>query len=195
MIQFAHTENVTWDYLPIGYWSAVESHVGVVVACLPALRSLQRSIRERLFPRPPTSTSYYTDNTKENSKRSGGKSPGSRLWASKTDKSRLSTLGRSHVDKEDFMRLDEFELELGTDGKNEALISTSPRTEASQRSLSHAFNLNEDTQPLASSAAPVGQPTSGILVQTEYSVNRTIPEQTHWNKDKDSSTDDRRFRL
>jgi hypothetical protein len=37
MIQFAATSNVTWDYLPIGYWSAVEAHVGAIVACLPSV--------------------------------------------------------------------------------------------------------------------------------------------------------------
>ncbi|KAL1987280.1 hypothetical protein VTN96DRAFT_4308 [Rasamsonia emersonii] len=39
MIQFANTENLTWDYVPIGYWSTIEVDVGVICACMPAMRS------------------------------------------------------------------------------------------------------------------------------------------------------------
>jgi hypothetical protein len=55
MIQFAKTDNVTWDYTPVGYWSTLEVHVGIVIACLPALRALQH----RLFPGSKKSSSYY----------------------------------------------------------------------------------------------------------------------------------------
>ncbi|KAF2274394.1 uncharacterized protein EI97DRAFT_127804 [Westerdykella ornata] len=55
MAQFANTQNVTWDYTPVGYWSTLEVHVGVLIACLPALRALQH----RLFPASKKSTSYY----------------------------------------------------------------------------------------------------------------------------------------
>lgn len=40
MIQFASTQNVTWDYVPIGYWSTIEVHAGILCACLPAMRAL-----------------------------------------------------------------------------------------------------------------------------------------------------------
>ncbi|GAD97455.1 predicted protein [Paecilomyces variotii No. 5] len=40
LVEFATTSNVTWDYVAIGYWSTIEVHVGVVCACLPAIRSL-----------------------------------------------------------------------------------------------------------------------------------------------------------
>lgn len=55
MIQFSNSQNVTWDYTPIGYWSTLEVHVGIIIACLPAVRSLQR----RMFPSSRSPGSYY----------------------------------------------------------------------------------------------------------------------------------------
>lgn len=40
MIRFANSQNITWDYMDIAYWSTIELHVGIVCACLPSLRSL-----------------------------------------------------------------------------------------------------------------------------------------------------------
>ncbi|KAF2816751.1 uncharacterized protein BDZ99DRAFT_403879 [Mytilinidion resinicola] len=54
MIQFANTDNVTWDYVPIGYWSTIEVHIGIICACLPALRALQF----RLFPSTAHASQY-----------------------------------------------------------------------------------------------------------------------------------------
>ncbi|KAF9698966.1 hypothetical protein EKO04_002858 [Ascochyta lentis] len=163
LIQFAHTENVTWDYLPIGYWSAVESHVGVMVACLPAIRSLQSSIQRKLFPKPATQPSYYEDNSKESSKESSRKDSHSRI---------LSSLGRSRADKEDFMQLDEFESKGDEEAKGR---ESSPTLSSFERTLTHSFKYNEDILPFANSGAPMGQPIGGILVQSEYSVDRTSP--------------------
>jgi hypothetical protein len=41
MVHFASSRNVTWDYAPVGYWSHLEVNIGIIFACLPALRSLQ----------------------------------------------------------------------------------------------------------------------------------------------------------
>lgn len=161
LIQFAHTDNVTWDYLPIGYWSAVESHVGVMVACLPAIRSLQSSIQRKLFPKPTTQPSYYKDNSKDSNKKGSRKDSHSRI---------LSSLGRSQADKEDFVRLDEFDMKVSADGKGG---ESSPTPSSFERTLTHSFKSNEDIVPLADSGAPMGQPTGGLLVQSEYSVDRT----------------------
>ncbi|CAG8971536.1 hypothetical protein HYALB_00005432 [Hymenoscyphus albidus] len=40
LVKFANTQNITWDYVPVGYWSTIEVHVSVICACLPALPSL-----------------------------------------------------------------------------------------------------------------------------------------------------------
>ncbi|KAF2502651.1 hypothetical protein BU16DRAFT_554699 [Lophium mytilinum] len=64
MIQFANTENVTWDYVPIGYWSTIEVHIGIICACLPALRALQF----RIFP-STAHASQYAANYYDTSKR------------------------------------------------------------------------------------------------------------------------------
>ncbi|KAG2415252.1 hypothetical protein HFD88_006443 [Aspergillus terreus] len=49
LIHFASTQNLTWDYVPIGYWSTVECHVGIVCACLPAIRALLRRVSPSIF--------------------------------------------------------------------------------------------------------------------------------------------------
>ncbi|KAJ5343674.1 uncharacterized protein N7506_003498 [Penicillium brevicompactum] len=49
LIHFASTTNLTWDYVSIGYWSTIECDVGVICACLPAIRSLLRRVAPGLF--------------------------------------------------------------------------------------------------------------------------------------------------
>ncbi|OAX85058.1 hypothetical protein ACJ72_00559 [Emergomyces africanus] len=56
LLQFAKSSNFTWDYVEMGYWSTIEIHVGVICACMPAMRSLFR----RLFP----SVFSFTQNQK-----------------------------------------------------------------------------------------------------------------------------------
>ncbi|EEH10178.1 CFEM domain-containing protein [Histoplasma capsulatum G186AR] len=46
LLKFAKSRNFTWDYVEMGYWSTIEVHVGIICACMPAIRSLLR----RLFP-------------------------------------------------------------------------------------------------------------------------------------------------
>ncbi|KAH5122993.1 hypothetical protein HBH71_038790 [Parastagonospora nodorum] len=174
LVQFAHTDNVTWDYLPIGYWSAVESHVGVMVAALPAIRSLQRSISDRLFPKPVTATSYYEDETKNSSRKASRKDSHSHI---------LSSLARSHIDKEDFMRLDEYEMKIGADMKDGPSSVNSPTLSHFERSLGRHFRPDDDVAPLAFAWAPMSEPIDqqrghsmnpsmgGIMVQSEFSVN------------------------
>ncbi|KAL2870903.1 uncharacterized protein BJX67DRAFT_389799 [Aspergillus lucknowensis] len=49
LIAFANTTNLTWDYVQLGYWSTIEIHVGVICACMPAIRALFRRIWPRIF--------------------------------------------------------------------------------------------------------------------------------------------------
>ncbi|CAI6332785.1 unnamed protein product [Periconia digitata] len=162
MVQFAHTENVTWDYLPIGYWSAIESHVGVIVACLPAIRSLETSLRKRLFPKTPGgSNSYYGSNTRASGRKSGLKGSKSRTWPSKAGASRQSTLIASKIDTDEFVRLHEYEMTAGMGDKSNENDSLGPRA--------RAMSPNGDRTPLVTASSP--QALSSILVRTEYSVD------------------------
>ncbi|KAB8070212.1 hypothetical protein BDV29DRAFT_160660 [Aspergillus leporis] len=63
LIHFASTDNLTWDYVEIGYWSTIEVHVGIIYACLPAIRSLLTRIYPSIFgdTRVQTSTSRSGD--------------------------------------------------------------------------------------------------------------------------------------
>jgi hypothetical protein len=177
LIQFSHTDNVTWDYLPIGYWSAVETHVSVIVACLPSIRPIIRHVRDRVFPKPATSTSYYEDGSKDTTgsskKKNSQKSATSRLWSTSADRSRMSTMSRSKVDKDDFVRLDEYEMGVGAGVKAGDQDRRTPTQSSLDSIASRSFKSNEDVQPLAPSAAYSGQPMGGITVQTDYTVDRT----------------------
>ncbi|CZR54682.1 related to integral membrane protein PTH11 [Phialocephala subalpina] len=48
LIEFATSQNFTWDYVPAAYWSTIEMHVGIVCACLPAHRFLLGTIRSKI---------------------------------------------------------------------------------------------------------------------------------------------------
>ncbi|CAG8198056.1 unnamed protein product [Penicillium salamii] len=58
LIHFASTTNLTWDYVSIGYWSTIECDVGVICACLPAIRSLLRRVAPGLFGDTEHANSY-----------------------------------------------------------------------------------------------------------------------------------------
>ncbi|PGH09595.1 hypothetical protein AJ79_05651 [Helicocarpus griseus UAMH5409] len=49
LLKFASTHNLTWDYVEMGYWSTIEIHVGIICACMPAMRSLFRKMFPVLF--------------------------------------------------------------------------------------------------------------------------------------------------
>ncbi|KAF2136873.1 uncharacterized protein K452DRAFT_302380 [Aplosporella prunicola CBS 121167] len=67
MIQFANSQNVTWDYVPIGYWSTIEVHAGIICACLPAIRALLYKLFPRVMGRGSGARSYgYGANTSGN---------------------------------------------------------------------------------------------------------------------------------
>ncbi|KAH8203349.1 hypothetical protein TruAng_002444 [Truncatella angustata] len=49
MIQFGSTKNVTQDYVEVGYWSTIEISIGIVCACMPAIRALLSHILPVVF--------------------------------------------------------------------------------------------------------------------------------------------------
>ncbi|EPS29322.1 hypothetical protein POX_f08366 [Penicillium oxalicum] len=60
LIHFASTQNLTWDYVAVGYWSTIECDVGVICACLPAIRSLLRHAAPGVFGDTEQNKSYGT---------------------------------------------------------------------------------------------------------------------------------------
>ncbi|CAI7676271.1 unnamed protein product [Penicillium palitans] len=71
LIHFASTTNLTWDYVTIGYWSTIECDVGVICACLPAIRSLLRRVSPGLFgDTEPAKSSSYAMNSHSRGNRS-----------------------------------------------------------------------------------------------------------------------------
>ncbi|KAI0137049.1 CFEM domain-containing protein [Xylariales sp. AK1849] len=49
LIEFGTTTNVTQDYVEVGYWSTIEVPVGVICACMPAVRSLFSTVFPSMF--------------------------------------------------------------------------------------------------------------------------------------------------
>lgn len=49
LIEFGTTQNVTQDYVEVGYWSTIEVPVGIICACMPAIRSLFSKVLPSLF--------------------------------------------------------------------------------------------------------------------------------------------------
>jgi hypothetical protein len=94
----------------------------------------------------------------------------------------MGTLNRSKVhDKEDFVRLDEFELGLRPDlaSSKAGAESRSPTETSLESTLTRCFKSDEDILPLTAAAAPIHQPLNGIKVQTEYSVDRASSHAGH----------------
>ncbi|PKY08322.1 FAD/NAD(P)-binding domain-containing protein [Aspergillus campestris IBT 28561] len=72
LIHFATTENLTWDYVKIGYWSTIECHVGIICACLPAIRSLLRRMAPRAFGDTERGKTYGTYGSNSQAHNTGG---------------------------------------------------------------------------------------------------------------------------
>ncbi|ORY66543.1 uncharacterized protein BCR38DRAFT_430610 [Pseudomassariella vexata] len=49
LIAFGKTENLTQDYVEAGYWTTIEVPVGIICACMPAIRSLFSLVFPRAF--------------------------------------------------------------------------------------------------------------------------------------------------
>ncbi|KAF4972595.1 hypothetical protein FSARC_868 [Fusarium sarcochroum] len=49
LASYATTDNVTQDYVEIGYWSTIEVPVGILCACMPAIRSLFGLVFPKVF--------------------------------------------------------------------------------------------------------------------------------------------------
>ncbi|KAI1098890.1 hypothetical protein F4804DRAFT_323539 [Jackrogersella minutella] len=49
LIRFGKTQNLTQDYVETGYWSTIEVPVGIICACMPAVRSLFSRALPKIF--------------------------------------------------------------------------------------------------------------------------------------------------
>jgi hypothetical protein len=66
LIHFATTTNSTWEFYDISFWSVIEIAVGIMCACLPAIRT----VLVNLFPTLLGSTAQ--SQSKSNQLRNGG---------------------------------------------------------------------------------------------------------------------------
>ncbi|EEQ87665.1 CFEM domain-containing protein [Blastomyces dermatitidis ER-3] len=49
LLQFGNSHNITWDHVPVGYWSTIEGHASILCACMPAIRALLRKLFPAMF--------------------------------------------------------------------------------------------------------------------------------------------------
>jgi hypothetical protein len=131
MIQFNNSHNVTWDYTPIGYWSTLEVHVGIIIACLPAVRSLQR----RIFPSSRSPNSYYPERSGAYGYSKGGspfpsiakpKAGNPDLTTTASQATILRSRNRSDSDK-GFIQLKEFDFRLEEKSLSSDMEGSYPR--------------------------------------------------------------------
>ncbi|KAF7125862.1 hypothetical protein CNMCM5793_002155 [Aspergillus hiratsukae] len=79
LIHFASTENLTWDYVEVGYWSTIEVHVGIICACLPAIRALMRRVCPGVFGDTSHTTPTASKLTASRSARAASRTEGNIL--------------------------------------------------------------------------------------------------------------------
>ncbi|KAI5363644.1 hypothetical protein Slin15195_G092960 [Septoria linicola] len=48
LVEFGDSQNLTWDYRAVEYWSTIEIHAAVICACMPSIRNLIRRFLPRL---------------------------------------------------------------------------------------------------------------------------------------------------
>ncbi|KAF7859673.1 hypothetical protein EAF04_008752 [Stromatinia cepivora] len=60
LVNFANTQNPTWDYIQVGYWSTIEICVGIICSSMPALRLFL----VRVFPRFAGTSHNSTNHSK-----------------------------------------------------------------------------------------------------------------------------------
>ncbi|KAH7346841.1 hypothetical protein BKA65DRAFT_285169 [Rhexocercosporidium sp. MPI-PUGE-AT-0058] len=57
LVKFSNSQNVTWDFMEVSYWSTIEIRVGIICACMPSIRLLLIQAFPR-FMGPTTDRSY-----------------------------------------------------------------------------------------------------------------------------------------
>ncbi|ENH62838.1 hypothetical protein FOC1_g10006304 [Fusarium oxysporum f. sp. cubense race 1] len=78
LASYATTSNVTQDYVEIGYWSTIEVPVGIICACMPAIRALFGIIFPKVFASTNRSKNSYaniSESKQPTSDRKGGNTP------------------------------------------------------------------------------------------------------------------------
>ncbi|KAF1951534.1 hypothetical protein CC80DRAFT_203280 [Byssothecium circinans] len=197
MIQFANSYNITWDYTPIGYWSTLEVHVGIIIACLPAIRAIQY----RIFPVQKRGTTGYMYYPQLSYGREGSYATTSRRKSAFTNTDILSDArtmrspARSHNDK-DFMQLEEHEFRLGDN-------MTANHTHVARVSVSGDDTLLlpiQSTKELPRFPTPMystrpkalrKEPLHAISVRKDYSVTVEIsPDQVELSPWKTKAEDE-----
>ncbi|OJD24768.1 hypothetical protein ACJ73_03866 [Blastomyces percursus] len=66
LLQFGNSHNITWDHVPVGYWSTIEGHASILCACMPAIRALLRKLFPTVFGDRTGASSSGTRNIRTN---------------------------------------------------------------------------------------------------------------------------------
>jgi hypothetical protein len=111
----------------------------------------------------------------------------------------LSGINRTNTDKEDFVRLDEYEMGVGAgvEAVNTNTGRRTPTQSSLESFLSRSFKSEEDVQPLTTTATSTSPPLGGITVETGYSVDTSNRKNAVQSKKGrvEEATEKERFRL
>jgi hypothetical protein len=88
-------------------------------------------------------------------------------------------------------------MDVGAVAQKESPQNRSPSQTPSGMFSARSYESNEDVLPLTTTAAPIGQPSGGIVVQTDYSVDTASLNsgQAQKTMSEEELTDKRRFRF
>ena len=71
LVAFSTSSNITWEYLNVSIWSAVELTVAVICACMPHMRLVLVSIFPVLLDTTRRSSSYIRNNNNNDNNDNG----------------------------------------------------------------------------------------------------------------------------
>lgn len=106
LIEFGNTKNMTQDYVDLGVWSTVEVPVGVICACMPAIRSLFRHVFPTLLSQ--TKQDSIGSSVPKASKSAAAKSVGDKDGNGKS-KGKRNSIKPKHQDEGSFVQLVEMD--------------------------------------------------------------------------------------
>ncbi|KAF7558016.1 hypothetical protein G7Z17_g316 [Cylindrodendrum hubeiense] len=98
LASYATTHNITQDYVEVGYWSTIEVPVGIICACMPAIRSLFSQMFPKVFGSTARSKPGYADISNQSKPISSSKASYQTTIQVKTDFSVNSSRSRHHDD-------------------------------------------------------------------------------------------------
>ncbi|KAM3416072.1 hypothetical protein BST61_g9557 [Cercospora zeina] len=138
LIKFGKAKNFTWEYMPLAYWTAMELHLAVVCACMPAIRNLLRRYNPRLMGASTNAGSVeWISRNKQSTNRSAN---------SKRKSGTIDSEQGVESDHEQIIALQPYETKSAAATREEISITppASPQSVQRKEGLGRKFSLPRD---------------------------------------------------